>query len=293
MTATVRSLAYVVCPHPGGAHRLACHLWGWERGPADTPSVLCVHGLTRNARDFDAIAERLTAGFRVACLDMPGRGSSDCLEDAALYVEQTYLADVKRVMDELGIRSAGWIGTSMGGLLGMKLAASDPARVDALVLNDVGAELDGADLARQRGKAAVQVTFADPEEAEAWFRVRYAEFGRLSAARWRSFAETSVEQSADGRLRPCFDTRAVSTAPVPPRLDLWSTYQAVRCPVLVLRGARSALLSRATCEAMASCGPRARWMEVPDAGHVPDLSNPELNDEIAAFLSKATTRGMR
>jgi pimeloyl-ACP methyl ester carboxylesterase len=279
-----RQVAQIQCPHPGGTHRVTCHLWGWQRDAAVAPAVLCVHGLSRNARDFDAIAERLAASFCVACVDMPGRGGSDRLDDPALYSEQNYLADLKCVMAGLGLRSARWIGTSMGGLLGMKMAAVDPARVAALVLNDVGAVLDGAELSRLRRNSTDQVSFDNLEQAEAWCRVRYAEFGHLSAARWRSFAETSVERSADGRLRPCFDARAVSSAPVPPKVDLWNTYKAVRCPTLVIRGAKSALLSRATCEAMATCGPRARWIEVPDAGHAPDLSLAELNEEIFRFI---------
>ena len=177
---------FVECRHAGGTHRVACHV----SGPEGAPAVLCVHGLSRNAHDFDAVAARLKAKFRIVSVDMPGRGDSAWLEDAALYNEQTYLGDLRHLMDELRLGPARWIGTSMGGLLGMKMAASDPERVAALVLNDVGAELDGKDLARLRQTSAEAASFASLEEAEKWFRVRYAAFGNLSAQRWREFTQT-------------------------------------------------------------------------------------------------------
>lgn len=276
-------IVHVDCPHPGGRHRVACHVSGAE----GTPAVLCVHGLSRNAHDFDAVAARLAPAFRVVSVDMPGRGDSEWLDDPALYGEQTYLFDLRRVMDELDLGAVRWIGTSMGGLLGMKMAAAEPARVSALTLNDMGAELDGADLARLRQTAAEAVTFASLADAEAWFRVRYAAFGPLGAGRWREFTETGVEPVPGGRLRPRFDIRAAPLAPPPPKVDLWSTYDAIRCPTFLLRGAQSALLSRATCEAMAVRGPRARWIEVPDAGHAPDLFFPELVETIARFIEQS------
>jgi pimeloyl-ACP methyl ester carboxylesterase len=276
----------ILCPHPGGTHRLACHV----SGPRNASAVLCVHGLSRNAHDFDAVAERLAPGFRVVCVDMPGRGDSDWLEDPALYGEQTYLRDLRQLQDELALGPVRWIGTSMGGLLGMKMAAAEPSRVAALVLNDIGAELDGADLARLRRTSAAAITFASLAEAEAWFRSRYAAFGPLSDTRWREFTETGVEPAVGGRLRPRFDVRAVPLAPPPSTVNLWSTYDAIRCPTLVLRGAQSALLSRATCEAMALRGPRARWREVAHAGHAPDLFFPDLVDEIAKFIGSSLER---
>jgi pimeloyl-ACP methyl ester carboxylesterase len=246
--------------------------------------VLCVHGLTRNARDFAPLAERLAPRFRVIAVDLPGRGLSARLEDAALYADDTYLADLRCVMDALASGPVRWIGTSLGGRLGMKMAAAHPERIAALVLNDMGAELDGADLERLRRDAATDASFADLPEAERWMRTRYAAFGRLGDARWRAFTEASVERAPGGRLRPCFDTRAVPAAKLPPRVDQWALYRAIRCPVLVLRGAESALLSRATCEAMATSGPRARWIEVPDAGHAPDLGDAALISSIAHYL---------
>lgn len=275
-----RTQAFLECPHRGGAHRIACHVWGTEGRPA----VLCVPGLTRNARDFDLLAARLAARFRVVCVDLPGRGQSERLSEAALYGDDTYLTDLRRVIERFAGWPVRWVGTSLGGRLGMKMAAASPEGVAALVLNDIGADLDGAELARLRADAAAEASFADLNEAEAWMRRRYAAFGRLQDERWRNFAETSVEPAPGGRLRPCFDTRAVPAASIPPRVDLWDLWRAIRCPVLILRGAESRLLSRETCEAMAQGSPRARWIEVAGAGHAPDLSEASLNEAIVEFL---------
>jgi len=272
-------LHWVDCEHPGGRHRVACHVLG----QAGRPAVLCVHGLSRNAHDFDALAQRLAPRFRVVSVDMPGRGDSEWLQDPTHYRETTYLGDLRRVMDALELEPVRWVGTSMGGLLGMKMAAADPARVAALVLNDIGAELDGPELARLRQQSSEPVTFASRDEAETWFRSRYAAFGIQDAERWRQFTDTGIEPAPDGGLRPRFDARAASLLPVPPRVDLWATYEAIRCPVYLLRGADSVLLGRATCEAMARRGPRAQWMEVPDAGHAPDLQG-VLVEAVASFI---------
>ena len=274
------AVVMVECPHPGGRHRIACHVW--EGDPAR--AVLCVHGLSRNAHDFYALGRRLRGAFRVVCVDMPGRGDSDWLEDASLYGDATYLPDLGRVIDALQLGAVRWVGTSMGGLLGMKMASAEPRRVSALVLNDIGAELDGPELARLRRDAAAEASFASLEEAEAWFRQRYAAFGIRGDERWRDFTATGIERTETGRLRPRFDVRAAPTAPPPARVDLWSTWDAIRCRALVLRGEQSALLSRATCETMSTRGPRAEWIEVPGAGHAPDLAGPLL-ERIAEFLA--------
>jgi pimeloyl-ACP methyl ester carboxylesterase len=273
------AIVKIECPHPGGQHRVACHVW---KGSGDR-TVLCVHGLSRNAHDFYALARRLAGEFRVVCVDMPGRGDSDWLEDAALYGDATYLPDLRRVMDALELGAVRWVGTSMGGLLGMKMAAADPQRIAALVLNDIGAELEGAELARLRRDAAAEADFASLDEAEAWFRQRYAAFGIRSDARWRDFTATGVERTASGRLRPRFDARAAPTGAPPPRVDLWATWDAIHCQALVLRGGQSALLSRATCKAMSKRGPRAAWIEVAGAGHAPDIDGPLL-EQVASFL---------
>jgi pimeloyl-ACP methyl ester carboxylesterase len=268
------------CPTPAGVLPVAARQWGTPGAPA----VVCVHGLSRNASDFDALGGALAPRMRVVSIDMPGRGDSPCLADPAGYREATYLAVARHVIDTLGLGAVAWVGTSMGGLLGMKLAASEPARLRALVLNDVGAELDGPELARLRREAAMEVEFADLDEAEAHFRRRYEAFGPLPDERWRHLARHGVWRLDSGRLRPAFDPRAVDPGPLPARVDLWKVWGAVRCPSLVILGGRSRLIDRSVCERMAATGPAARWIEIPQAGHAPDLYGPERIAPVAAFL---------
>jgi pimeloyl-ACP methyl ester carboxylesterase len=263
---------------------VAAHLWA-AAGPA-APAVVCVHGLSRNARDFDCLAHALAPRFRVACIDMPGRGDSGWFQDSALYAWDTYVRVACAVIDSLGLGAVHWVGTSMGGRIGLRLASSEPQRVRSLVLNDVGAELDGSDLVAQRGRAAALPTFATQAEALAWCRTRFAEFGIRTEARWQHLARTSFEPDGHGRWRARFDPKAVSPNPPPAVVSLWEQYDAVRCPVLVLRGAQSRLLSADTCRRMTERGPRASWIEIPGTGHAPDLEGDDRIGPVARFIER-------
>jgi pimeloyl-ACP methyl ester carboxylesterase len=268
----------------GAVSPVAVRLWG-EDDPA-APAVVCVHGLSRNARDFDELAAALAPRFRVACIDMPGRGDSAWLEDASRYGSDTYLDVARFVIDSLGLGAVHWVGTSMGGLLGMRIAAQFPSRVRSLVMNDVGAELDGEELGRQRRSAGESVLLTDMAEADAYLRHRYAAFGIRSEKRWRDFVTTSVEAVPGGRLRLRFDTRAVPASPAAGSVSLWDQYLSLACPVLVLRGSLSKLLTAETCERMARSGLRAAWIEIPGAGHAPDLSGEERIAPVLEFMER-------
>lgn len=274
---------FLKCQFNGEALSIALRLWGDEPG---RPAVVCVHGLSRNARDFDELASALAGRFRIASIDMPGRGDSSWLIDPAGYTQDHYLAVAIHVMDTFDLGPAHWVGTSMGGLLGLRLAANHPQRIRSLTLNDVGAELAGDELARLRDEAGEMRTFGDPEEAQTYFRHRYAAFGIHSAERWRSFTQDSIERIGDA-WRTRFDPRAVPRAQPSARVQLWDQYLTLRCPVLVLRGEHSALLDRETCDRMARSGPRAHCVEITGAGHAPDLSGPERLAPIVQFIAAA------
>lgn len=280
---TASKLASVDWRFHDEALRIAVRLWGDAPG---RPAVACVHGLSRNARDFDELAQALAPSFRVAAIDMPGRGDSSWLRDPSGYTQDQYLAIALHVLDALALGPVHWVGTSMGGLLGLRLASAHPQRVRSLVLNDVGAELDGAELARLRTAALEETSFADPEEAQAYLRRRHAAFGIASEERWRSFTEASIERHGD-RWRPRFDPRAVPRSQAPARVDLWPQYLSLHCPVLVLRGAHSLLLDRATCDRMAHTGPQAQWIDIAGAGHAPDLAGPERVEPVVQFIAAA------
>ncbi|WP_213956162.1 MULTISPECIES: alpha/beta fold hydrolase [unclassified Variovorax] len=263
--------------------RIAYKLWG----ESSHPLVLCVHGLSRNSSDFDELAQALAGQYCVVCVDLPGRGQSDWLADASLYNSRTYLTVLEELVRHLAVRTVHWVGTSMGGLLGLQMAARHPQLVRSLVLNDVGAELDGAELQRLRDQAATPVEFRDLREAAVYFRATLGGFGQLDVARWEALAKSSVIADKQGGLRSRFDVRAVPLEPVTSRVYLWPVWNVVNCPVLILRGEHSRLLSREVCMRMQEEHADARWLEIPGTGHAPLFVDERTIGPIGMFLHRA------
>lgn len=254
---------------PFGFHRVVWYEWG----AADARDVvICVHGVSRNGRDFDVLGEALSTTHRVLAVDMPGRGRSDWLVDAADYTFPTYLTTLTALIAASGVDTVSFVGTSMGGLLGMVLAAQPNTPVARLVINDVGPAIEPAALARIGTYLGTDPRFPSYAAIEAHVRAIAAPFGPLTDAQWAHLTRTSVAQGADGQWRFTYDP-AIATpfraAAAPP--DLWPVWDAIRCPTLVLRGAESDLLSLETAEGMAARGPHARVIEVPGVGHAPTL----------------------
>lgn len=254
-----------------GFHRLAYTEWG-ERGAART--VVCVHGLTRNGRDFDILAAALAArGHRVACPDVVGRGRSDWLADAAGYGYPQYLADMNALIARLGVTAIDWVGTSMGGLIGMMMAAQPKTPIRRLVINDVGPLVPLAALERLAAYLGRDPHFPDLDAAEAHIREIHAPFGNLSDAQWRHLTEHSMKRVEDSGYRFRYDPRlkeAFQTLP-DADVDLWPVWDAIRVPTLALRGAQSDLLLPETATAMTDRGPKAEIVEIPGCGHAPAL----------------------
>lgn len=252
-------------------HRLAYVEWG-ELSASRV--VVCVHGLTRNGRDFDSLARALAArGCRVVCPDMPGRGESDWLEQAGEYDMATYLTDMTALLARLDVESVDWVGTSMGGLIGMMLAAKGNTPIHRLVLNDIGAVVEKAGLERIRGYVGAHTYFASREEAFAQMRMLLASFGPLSEEEFTHLAENSIRLADDGGVRFHYDPaigEALRGAPLA-EVNLWPVWDALRCPVLVLRGADSDLLSAEVAAEMTHRGPGCRLVTFPDTGHAPSL----------------------
>ncbi len=280
MSITPRSLD---CLGPHGFHRLA--YWEWP-GPAGARAVVCAHGLTRNGRDFDTLAEALSAHRRVVCPDFPGRGQSPWLSDPADYGYSLYLADMAALIARLDVEAVDWIGTSMGGLVGMLLAAQVGSPIRRLVINDIGPIIAKEGLARIGSYVGRDPSFRDAAELEATLRLVAASFGPLSDAQWRHLAAISTRQKPDGSLGFAYDPRigdAFRNAPAED-IDLWSEWDRVGCPTLVLRGAQSDLLRSADAEAMTRRGPKARLVEFPGIGHAPALMEEDQIAVIRDFL---------
>jgi pimeloyl-ACP methyl ester carboxylesterase len=282
----------VQCWTPSGLHRLAYLEWGRRDNPQ---VVLCVHGLTRCARDFDALARALASDFRVVCPDLAGRGDSEWLKDPMEYQLPVYLADLVTLIARLDVERVYWVGTSLGGLLGMALAASTDSPVQALVLNDVGPRVAGAALARIASYVGSDPVLSSLEAAEAYLRAVHAPFGLHSDAEWRFLTEHSVRRRADGSLRLHYDPALAvpfMAQPLDKDLELWGLYDGIRCPTLVLRGERSDLLARETALEMSTRGPRARVVELAGVGHAPTLLHDDQIRVVTEFLASARSASL-
>ncbi len=268
----------VQCISPKGLHRIAYVEWG---DPRNRDVLVCVHGLARSSRDFDELARSLCSHFRVACPDLAGRGDSDRLADPALYVVPQYISDMVTLIARLDAESVNWLGTSLGGLVGMALAAQAGTPVKRLVLNDVGPVIAKVALERIASYLGQAPAFGSIEDAEKYVRVVSASFGPHSEAQWRFLTENFVRKDAQGEWRAHYDPRIADEykRTLPEKdIELWHLYDPIRSPTLVLRGALSDLLARETADAMASRGPKAKIVEIPGVGHAPTLLN---QDQIA------------
>jgi len=267
---------------PHGFHRVVYFEWG---DPAQSRVVLCVHGVGRNARDFDVLAEALSSTHRVLAVDMPGRGESDWLADPNDYVFPTYLATLSALIARSGARKVDWVGTSMGGLLGIVVAAQRGNPIGRLVINDVGPVVEPAAIERIRGYFGTDPTFASYAEIEQYVRTISAPFGPLTAQQWEHVTRSNVRQRPDGRWGLAYDPRIAvpfRSSAAPP--DLWSLWDAISAPTLALRGAKSDLLSPATAAEMARRGPRATLIEFPEVGHAPMLFSVDQIDPVIRFI---------
>lgn len=263
---------------------MAVHLWG---DPKAERAVVCVHGLTRNGRDFDTLAGALAdRGCLVVCPDIVGRGESAWLPSAEGYGYPQYIADVTVLLAWLGRDDVDWVGTSMGGLIGMMLAADRDNPIRRLVINDVGPFIPEAALERLAGYVGKDPVFATVDEAESYFRDTYAEFGALTAAQWHQLTQTSLRE-VDGGYRPHYDPKIgdAMRAGALEDVDLWPLWELVDSDTLVLRGDQSDLLLADTAMKMSETGPKAQVVEIAGCGHAPALMDPGQVEAVTTFLT--------
>jgi pimeloyl-ACP methyl ester carboxylesterase len=262
------------------------HTMRWvEWGPEDGAPVLCVHGLTRNGRDFDVLAQALAAeGRRVICPDLPGRGASDWLPQAGLYQPPTYVVALGHLLARIDAPWIDWVGTSLGGICGMLAAIIPGHPIRRMVLNDVGAFIPKDSLERIRDYVGTDRVFPDRVALEAYLRRVHASFGALSDAEWAHLAEHSA-RATDGGVALHYDpaiARPMQDGPIE-ALDLWAMWEAITLPILLIRGAESDLLPADVAARMAG-RPGVRLAEVPDAGHAPALMAADQVELVASFL---------
>ena len=275
----------VQCISPAGLHQMAYVEWG----DAANPKVLvCVHGLSRVGRDFDDLARALCSDYRVVCPDVVGRGNSGRLADPRHYQIPQYAADMVTLLARLNAGELHWLGTSMGGLIGMALAAQPASPIKRMVLNDVGPVLKAEALKRIGEYLGHAPVFPDFATAEAYIRAVSASFGLTSDAQWKFLTEISLRPAPGGGYAMHYDPaiavpfRDANTGSAD--IDLWPLYEAIRCPVLVTRGEHSDLLSRETLQGMHTRGPRAAVAEIAGVGHAPMFMEPGQIKIVQNFL---------
>jgi pimeloyl-ACP methyl ester carboxylesterase len=277
----------VQCLSPAGLHRMAYAEWGDAHNPR---VLLCVHGLTRLGRDFDRLARAMADHYRVVCPDVVGRGRSDWLRDPLHYVVPQYVADMVTLIARLNAQSVHWLGTSMGGLIGISLAGLADSPVSRLVINDVGPRLDATALARIGSYVGKPLRFATLDSAIDYVSAVAAPFGLRSRDEWRELTEASLRRDGaewalhyDPLIAMPFAEVTTQTAAAG-EAALWTLYDSIGCPTLLTRGADSDLLSRETAELMTRRGPHARLVEFAGVGHAPMFFHDDQIEVVRNFL---------
>ncbi len=282
----------VQCLSRAGYHDMAYTEWG---DPANPRVLVCVHGLTRCGRDFDFLAAALAHDWRIVCPDVVGRGASGWLADKSLYGIPQYCADMTVLLARLDVETVAWLGTSMGGLIGMTLAAQKDPPIARLILNDVGPVLSAGAIERIGSYVGTMPRFPDVAAGELWLRKVLAPFGALADAQWRHIAEHSLRRAADAQWELHYDPgiaepfraamAAAATDGGGKDVTLWPLYDAVRCPTLIVRGAQSDLLSAATAAEMGRRGPQAPTVEIAGVGHAPVFADEAQIGVVRDFLA--------
>ncbi len=296
---TEPTLNYVSCPDVSGGHRMAYWEWG---DPANPHVVLCVHGLSRQGRDFDVLAEYLSDEVRVVCPDVAGRGRSDWLQDPMGYQIPQYAADMMALLGHLHqqapVTTLDWVGTSMGGLIGMAIAGQPelplPAPVRKLVLNDVGPAIEWQAITRIAAYLGKAGHFASLQHAADAMWAISTSFGPHTSEQWLALSRHMVKPvpgAVDGRVMLHYDPAIAVPVQAATEVSaregealLWQLFDNIRAPTLVVRGAQSDLLSRVTAQAMTQRGPRARLVEFEGVGHAPTLVALDQVSTVGDFL---------
>jgi pimeloyl-ACP methyl ester carboxylesterase len=273
------------------SHYLSCagreiHYTEW--GSEHRETVIAWHGLARTGRDMDEVAHYLSSRYRVICPDTLGRGLSQWSPDPVNEYKLSFYVEIATALvDQLGLERFHWLGTSMGGAIGMLAAATSlRGRIRRLILNDNGPQLARPAIERIRAYAGQPPVFDRVTDLEAFLRTVYQPYGWMSDAQWRRMAETSARRLPDGKITTHYDpAMALQFVHHPQDYDLWEAYDSLDIPVLCLRGENSDLLLPETTEAMRTRGPRAVVVTVAGCGHAPALNVPEQWELVERFFA--------
>lgn len=269
---------------PAGFHKIAYREWG----DPDNPEVLvCVHGLTRNSRDFNFLAKAIQNKYRVVCPDIVGRGDSDFTGVPATYNITQYVLDMVALLARVGVESVSWLGTSMGGIIGMTLASRAQSPIKRLILNDVGMVIPKESVIRIKAYASRYPLFDSLEDARVDMEKRLKTFGLNQPEQWEHMLKYSYQKGPDGKYHYAYDPALVKMVEQSEVMDthMEPLWQAVQCPTLIIRGGISDLLLRKTADDMVAMRPGTRLVEIPGVGHAPALMSEDQIQIIADWLA--------
>ena len=280
-------LLWASVPRGDRVYRMAYAEWG---DPGNDRVLVCAHGLSRQGRDFDVLAQSLARDYRVVCPDVLGRGHSDWLDDPMGYAIPAYVGDMLALLGQVNAKTLHWVGTSMGGLIGLGLASVPQSPVQRLVLNDVGPKIEFSSLQRIGQYLGLPMHWATPAQAAQALWAISQGFGPHTPEQWMALTLPQLRPDGDG-FKSHYDpaialpfrhvTAEVAAAG---EAALWAAYDQIRCPTLLLRGAESDLLSRETAQAMTERGPQAQLIEWPGVGHAPTLVAAAQVQAVREFL---------
>ncbi|MGI9352221.1 MAG: alpha/beta fold hydrolase [Rhizobiaceae bacterium] len=272
-----------------GFHRVNYLEWGDVDKFHQQDTLFCVHGLTRNARDFDYLAGKLCDRYRIVCPDVVGRGDSDHLLSDEAYNYLQYNSDMNTLIARLGVTEVNWVGTSMGGIIGMVLASVAQAPIKRLIINDIGPEVSRDALLSIAEYIGRSDEFDSVKDVENYLREIYREFAPMSDMDWEHMAKYSCKRTEHGTFKMKVDPRvgdAFRDSISYFNVDMWETWEKISCPVLVLRGKNSSFLSEETARKMLECGPATTLVEFDDTGHTPTLRDDEQVGVIEEWLAE-------
>ena len=285
---TQPKISRVQCLSPLGLHHMAYKEWGDPHNPS---VLVCVHGVSRVSDDFDDLARALSDRYRVICPDVVGRGRSSWLKNPHLYAVPQYVSDMVTLVARLDVQTVDWFGTSMGGLIGMGLASLPESPIRKMIMNDIGPNLNYSALLRIAAYIGLDRHFSSFEEGEEYIRSVAASFGTHTNDQWDKLARDVLRQQPDGTWRRHYDpsiAKAFGSMTeenvIQGEAALWAAYDAIRCPVLLVRGEQSDLLTAETAKQMTERGPRAQLVELPNVGHAPTFVNADQIDIARRFL---------
>jgi pimeloyl-ACP methyl ester carboxylesterase len=281
----------IPCASVSGPHSMRYHEWG---DPNNSKVVICVHGVARCAYDFQVLAKVLSKDYRVICPDIVGRGFSDWLADGKAYQISQYVTDMSNLMVHLGLRKVDWVGTSMGGLIGLLMANLPAQPIRRLILNDVGPAINSEALIRIGSYIGKTPKFLTQEEGVAYYKQILESFGKHSEEEWRALCLPTLRPipiELGGGWRVHYDPKIadnfVQTTPTllhASEMALWNVWDHLSMPILVIRGEQSDLLSKESVLQMCQRNSGASYVEIPDVGHAPTLIHKDQIKLVQSFL---------